>query len=419
MQELPSVDRLERLKALRANILKARVIQVELASEEDGFLIFETLNTRGADLLLSDLIKNLLVRGGATAVADRQAITDRWQRFVDRVQDGRSNANVVDRFIWQSWNSRRDAVKEPELYKAVTALVGTSAAAHIDYLQELETDSLTYEWLEYEQVQVQPAVPGARNAFAIAEFVDSVRALAIFDVSVANSTILAVARKYQESRFVSRAQLIEVGRLVENFHFQFTALTNSGSTGGTRGRYNRFAVLLEKADTAQKVADAIQDLKDKLTGSLPDQQRAETAFRNLFYAPKKRLNRFQKLRGRKIFIAYVLMAFAKHNKLMPAGQMLGSWSIEHIRAQSTVIGGSYKDPVYSIGNLTLLTSALNSALGDAPLPSKLAALRAGSAYFDAELDAWVKSAVTAPSDSQITDRARHLAQEALGSVWKL
>jgi hypothetical protein len=408
----------ERLKAIRANVLKARVIQVELASEEDGFLIFETLNTRGSDLRLSDLVKNLLIRGGAKDVHDRQAIADRWDRLVDRVQYGRVNLDVADRFIWQSWNSRRTAVKEPELFKEISQRVGKDPDAHLLHLKELEVDSRTYEALEDEDVQVQQKARGVRNAFAVPEFVDSVRALAIINVSVANSTVLAIARKYEETLLVTEAQLIDVMRLVENFHFQFTALTNSGSTGGTRGRYNRFAVRLEAAKSRADVAEAIADLKVKLQASLPAREQSEKAFRQLFYAPALRLTQAQKPRARKMFVTYVLMAFAKAEKLMPAGQNLATWSIEHIKPQ-TLGSDNYRDPVYSIGNLTLLTSALNSTLGDAHLPQKMDALQKGNAFFDSELASWASGGVVVPSDEQITKRSSVLAADALDRVWSL
>jgi hypothetical protein len=207
-------------------------------------------------------------------------------------------------------------------------------------------------------------------------------------------------------------------RIVENFHFQFTALTNSGSTGGTRGRYNRFAVRLEAAKSNAEVAEAIADLKVKLRASLPARERAEEAFRQLFYAPSLQLTQAQKIRARKMFVAYVLMAFAKVEKLMPAGQNLASWSIEHIKPQA--LGTEdHRDPVYSIGNLTLLTNALNSSLGDAPLPKKIEALRVGNAYFDPELESWANSGVAVPSDAQISERSGFLASEALKRVWSL
>ncbi|SDQ14745.1 GmrSD restriction endonuclease domain-containing protein [Actinopolyspora saharensis] len=416
--ELSLDDQIERLKTIRANVLKARVIQVELTSEEDGFLIFETLNTRGTDLRLSDLVKNLLIRGGATSAPDRQAIADRWQRVVDRVQEAGAKPDVVDRFIWQSWNSRRSAVKVPELYKEISRFVGKDPTNYISYLEELEVDSFIYEWLEKEDIQPKSNTHDVRNAFAVPEFVDSIRALAIFNVSVANSTVLAIARKHHECQFVKQSQLIEVMRLVENFHFQFSALTNSGSTGGTRSRYNRFAVRLEAASSSEEVKDAISDLKSRLRDSLPARDQTEKAFRGLFYAPSLKLNQKQKSSSRKIFIAYVLMAFALSRKIIPAGQNLTSWSIEHIKPQ-TMGTGSSQDHVYSIGNLTLLTSELNNELGKAPLSAKMKSLRKGSAYFDSELESWEHSGVEFPSESQISERSSLLTSEALDQVWTL
>ncbi|MEV7418539.1 DUF262 domain-containing protein [Streptomyces sp. NPDC089919] len=418
VKDMAPADQVERLKSIRSNALKARVIQVELASEEDGFLVFETLNTRGADLRLADLVKNLLIRGGATEAADRQAIADRWDRLVERVQLDRLSSDLVDRFIWQSWNSRREAVKEPELFKEISRLVSGDPAAHISYLRELEADAETYEGLEAEHVQVQLKVPGMRNAFAIPEFVDSVRALAIFNVSVANSMVLAVARKYRETHLIKQAQVIEVLRLVESFHFQYTALTNSGSTGGTRSRYNRFAVRLEAATSINQVVEAIEDLRVKLGASLPARARAHQAFCSLFYAPNLQLNQAQKPRSRKIFIAYVLMSFAKLEKLLPAGQNLSTWSIEHIKPQSMATT-EYTDPVYSVGNLTLLTERLNNSLGDASLLDKAVALKKGRAYFDPRLEEWAATGADTPSDAQIAERAQFLADDALDRVWKL
>lgn len=415
---LPLSEQLEKLKTIRANVLKARIIQVELASEEDGFLIFETLNTRGADLRLSDLAKNLLIRGGATSVPDRQTIAARWDLIVDGVQEGQTNSDVLDRFIWQSWNSRRDAVKEPELFKVISNLVRESSKKHIDYLEELETDSRVYRLLDDEDVLVQPKKNGTRNAFSVAEFVDSVRALSIFNVTVANSTMLAIARKYEEGSLLKEAQLISVARMVEKFHFQFTALTNSGSTGGTRARYNRFAVRLEGAKNATEVANAISDFKAKLKASLPAREKSEKAFLELFYAPTLHLNQAQKARARKIFIAYVLMEFTKYNQHITAGQNLRLWSIEHIKPQS-LGSGSHKDAVYAIGNLTLLTGALNSSLGNLDFSAKVNDLRTGRAYFDSVLQEWDSSGVITPSDAQIRQRTQVLATEALDKVWSL
>lgn len=287
------------LKDIRSNILKARVIQIELASEEDGFLVFETLNTRGSELKLSHLVKNLLIRGATKNSTDRQTIADRWGAISMRVQSGPSTSDVMDRFIWQSWNSRRAAVKEPELFKRISNLVSADPSHHLLYLEELEVDSYCYANLEIENLRPDSTGRSSKNAFAIPDFTDSVRALALFNVSVANSTIMAVVRKYKYTGLMKVSQVVDVLKMVESFHFQFNALTSSGSTGGTRGRYNRFAVRLEEAKTKKEVQEAIDDLRSRLRASLPAPITAKSAFAELFYAPKLTLTQAQKTKARK------------------------------------------------------------------------------------------------------------------------
>nr|WP_281391993.1 HNH endonuclease family protein [Brachybacterium halotolerans] len=144
--------------------------------------------------------------------------------------------------------------------------------------------------------------------------------------------------------------------------------------------------------------------------------RAREAFRALFYAPNLQLKQSQKLRARRIFIAYVLISFAKSRQLLPAGQTGESWSIEHIKPQSLATEG-HDDPIYSIGNLALLTEGLNGNLGNGDYRAKLPALEAGSVYFDLELMRWKADGILVPSREDISRRAELLADEALDRVW--
>lgn len=412
-------DAVESLKAIRNNVLKARLIQVELTSEEDGFLVFETLNTRGAELRIADLVKNLLVRGGASEAQDRKTISQRWDRMVDRVQTVTGSMVAVDQFIWQSWNSRRTAVTEAELYKKILDLVAGDAGRHLAYLEELEFDSLTYQYLQDVNLIIEKSVLAAKSALKVPEVGDTLRALALFNVSVANSALLAIVRKYEQTAFLQKKDLIEACRAIENFHFQFTALTNSGSTGGTRGRYNRFAVDLENATSKSAVQASIRTFKVRLAGSLPAGSEAKEAFADLFYAPKARLTNAQKNRSRKLFIAYVLLRFAQVNKVLPSGQDLAAWTIEHIRPQSRASGG-VKDVEYSIGNLTLLTSGANGDLGDGDLGEKRSRLKTYAPWQDSVLQEWLEDDSKdelLPSD--INARAQVLANLAIDSAWAI
>lgn len=414
-------DKIHCLKDIRGNILKTRLIQVELDSEEDGFLVFETLNTRGSDLRLADLIKNLLIRGGAQNDADRDTISNRWESLLGKALESNFLGNsfdTIDRFIWQSWNSRRQAVKMPEIFKELSQMVNDSPDKHISYLEELEVDSKIYSYLHKEDITPQTK-NSVRNAFAVPEFVDSVRALAVFDISVANSALLAIARKYnEESRIVTQANLIEVGRLIENFHFQFSAMTNGGSTGGTRSRYNNFAVSLTAAKTKKEISDAIKDLQERLKNSLPERSGVEEEFKKLFYSPELNIRQHQKKRARKTFIAYVLSSFAKSYNAIPSGIQPTSWSIEHILPQE-VGDDKTTNPVYSIGNLTLISEKLNSQLSSYEFKRKSPELHRKSAYFDDCLLEWEEEKVDNITYELILKRSEHLAHLAVNEVWKI
>ena len=412
-------ESIDQLKMIRNNVLKARLIQVELTSEEDGFLIFETLNTRGAELRLADLVKNLLVRGGADAAADRTTISQRWDRMVTRVQTVVGSAGAVDQIMWQSWNSRRTAVTEAELYKKILKFVEGDPARHLAYLEELEYDSVIYQYLDDIDLVIDKSALATRSALRVPEVADSLKSLALFNVSVANSAILAIARKYEKTSLLQKKELISACRAIENFHFQFTALKNSGSTGGTRGRYNRFAVELEEASGKSAVQEAIKSLKERLAGSLPAEHEAKDAFAQLFYAPRARLTNAQKRRSRKHFIAYVLLRFAQAHKALPEGQDLAAWSIEHVRPQSRA-AGHVRNPEYSIGNLALLTSGANGDLGDGSLGEKREGLRRFVPWKDDVMSTWLEDEAKVellPED--IAARAELLATLAVSSVWAI
>ena len=53
---------IKELRRIREQVLSLQVIFVELEDEDDAYLVFETLNTRGKDLRVSDLVKTHVLR---------------------------------------------------------------------------------------------------------------------------------------------------------------------------------------------------------------------------------------------------------------------------------------------------------------------------------------------------------------------
>ena len=55
------------LSEIRDRLLALKLIFIEVDEENDAYNLFETLNTRGKDLAVSDLVKNHLTPGHQTS----------------------------------------------------------------------------------------------------------------------------------------------------------------------------------------------------------------------------------------------------------------------------------------------------------------------------------------------------------------
>lgn len=413
-----SVDaKVSALRDIRNNVLKARLIQVELEKEEDAFLIFETLNTRGSDLQLKDLVKNDLVRGASRKRKDREAVSQRWQKVIDSVVVDGSSTDAGDSFIWQSWNSRRNSVKQGELYKALKTLFADGKLDRIRYLEELEVDASIYKYLDAGCREFPKEDRGARISLAVREVQDAICALAAFNVTVANSAVLALIRKFEETSILSQKNLVRAICAIEKFHFQNTQLASSGSTGGTRGRYNRFAVEIDRAETAGEVCSAVDRLIEKLRGSLPKPEIVKARFGDIFYAPGIPLVNAQRKLGDQEIVRYVLMSIAKCEGAVQSTRRSEDWTIEHILPQANASGVT-TDPVYGIGNLTLLAKGKNSSVGSGDFRSKRDQLRDYSVLHDVTLSRWIEDPhIESLTEYEILRRSNALSEYAIDVVW--
>lgn len=124
------------------------LVAIDLDSEDDAQVIFETLNARGAPLLPADLIKNYLFHTAALEGADLDTLYhELWKPFDEdadywrlEVKQGRLSRPVVDIFLrhYLSFASR-DEVSMPHLFsefKSFTAEKKRKAEEHLREVQE-------------------------------------------------------------------------------------------------------------------------------------------------------------------------------------------------------------------------------------------------------------------------------------------
>ena len=120
---------------------RTQVIVVEVPTESDAFLIFETLNDRGADLTIADLLKNYLFgqagdrigtvqQSWITALANLDVSTEGGQRFTD--------------FLRHFWSSKYGATRERDLYGRIKEQISSGKNA-VDFTAELAEAARLYD----------------------------------------------------------------------------------------------------------------------------------------------------------------------------------------------------------------------------------------------------------------------------------
>jgi hypothetical protein len=132
-----AADRLIRWTEFLDN--QATAITVTVPSEADAFVIFETLNDRGAPLTIGDLLKNyLFMRAGDRLNAVRTA----WIQALNELDISAENEVFVT-FLRHHWSSMFGAVRERDLYSGIKEEI-RSANQAVRYAKQLANAAKLY-----------------------------------------------------------------------------------------------------------------------------------------------------------------------------------------------------------------------------------------------------------------------------------
>ncbi len=181
---------------------KAKVILVRVPDHANAFTIFETLNDRGLELAISDLLKNYLFYRAENRLPEAQAS---WTAMLGGLSAVVGNdASVVD-YVRHYWSSHNGATRERDLYAAIRKRVSSKQAAVDLVAHGLENGGRLYAailspshelWSEYgasarqhietinllRMVQVRPLLLAILEKFSLAEARKALRATVAWGV---------------------------------------------------------------------------------------------------------------------------------------------------------------------------------------------------------------------------------------------
>lgn len=327
------------LSSIRDTVFDLNVILVTLDNEDDAYLIFETLNTRGKDLALSDLLRNHFAKF-LRPESDVDQSKLKWGQVLDTIASSPMGLDP-DTFIVHSWQSRYDFVTKAKTFPKVKATVKMrNAKAHLDrFLSDaahwrsiFDTD---YVWKKSEK-----------------DVVRSLDALRIFKVVQPTPGILSLIRAFRDELIKYKA-LRDAMSAIEKFHFSFNAVTSSRSSGGISGMYASFGRQIFNADNSNEAGEAIRDLTAKLRDRKVDTSEFDVGFQQLIFTKQHS--------SQKSLIQYILRKVAAHERQPLIGNS-DDLTIEHLLPQSSSKDGKNDNVVGQIGNLILVDQDTNNKL---------------------------------------------------------
>lgn len=380
-----------RLSEFRDKLLSLKVIHIDLDNEDDAYLIFETMNTRGKDLEPSDLVKSHLTKLLKPTNKNVDITKDYWNKMVDVIEGSEADLTVTT-YLHHYWLSRYEYVTVKDLYKDIKRKIQKDQAKGL--LKSLVSDSTVYR-----QIQETSYKKWSKNERQIKDALD---ALNLFRVKQPLPMVLAIMHAY-EGGTLTLSQVQAALSAIEKFHFIFTAITSQRSSGGISFMYALHARELLRAQDSNARGMVLNELKKKLKAKLPAYEEFESNFLNFLftdtYTKQKKLiqyvlSRLDRGEGSGVAVDYEQM------------------TIEHLASQS----GSLDEAIVgNIGNLLLCEASFNGQqLAARSFKEKKALLKKSKVTLDPIIrnaDKW-----GAP---EIDARARAMAKKAFTKIWKM
>lgn len=377
-----AVDRLlDWVRFLQGRI---RIGVIEVPTESEAYVIFETLNDRGADLTTADLLKNYLY-GRARSHLD--AVRDRWMRALGALELTAADAKFTA-FLRHYWSSLDGLTREKDLYKAIKARLDSSAKI-LEFSNNLVDAANYYAAITNPQHEYwTDLAPAARR---------NIDLLAQFNLAPNRPLLLAAMDKFPPAE-LEKLLLALVSWSVRGM------IVDTMNSGSTEQRYCAAAVKIRAGSIT-----TTDQIRIELAGAIP----SDTEFRDGFA-----IAQVKKSAIARYYLATLERARSRTQEpeLVP-NEDETQVNLEHVFPRNANLAdwrAFHRDDadtwVYRIGNMVLLKKSENRRIGNKPFSFKQPILASSSLELTKEVGAarrWTAS--------EIQERQLELANIAISS----
>ena len=380
-----------------------KLIQIPVTSEEGAYLIFESVNARGKELAVSDLIKNRLFYESESGNQ-----IDRAQHLWEQMEFQLSE-NPIPEFIRHFWIARKAPetnvnIREKKLYREVLLSLPEKSKARANKTVEL-LDDLSESALLYSSLTDYSLWPDDPEYDLDLEQI--LKELKMFRVKQCYPALLNIRRSFNSSR-----DIVKAFQTIVNFSFRYTVIGKNPS-GTLELTFGKLAYEIRKGHitTYKDITDYLLDVNSNVS------------FRGTF--EKATISKRQNKLGR--FILAKVENFREQQingaSFSPIDFESKAVSLEHIlpqserenRSWSTYFdsGANVSEYVYRLGNLTLMTRKRNAKIDNSSFDKKKKIIEGSSFH----IDEYIKNA-SRWGNKEIEQRQGQLSKIAV-QVWQL
>lgn len=341
------------------------LIQIIVSDEADAYTLFETLNERGIELSVLDLLKNHLLK---QAGASRDSVLRNWYETTSNLDE-----NAGTKFLRHFWVSQNGRVQAGRLYREIRNTARTKADT-IKLSDKLLADSRIYAALNLPDHDAWDKYPASVR--------DAIATLRLLNASQCFPILMAAYHRFDADDFDKVLRLM----VVMAVRYSLICAFRTG------------AMEIAYADIAYRIATSGLKRPAGVRRELSSLYPSDNDFRTSFLTREIRTARHARFLLRELDIqasggavgAVDNTAMVNLEHVMPKAQN------QYWRQIGNLGGEAYETWVYRIGNQTLVEKRINADLGAKGWAAKKDAFSRSQITLTremAQLDSWTTDAI--------------------------
>lgn len=389
---------------LRQKVYDLKVINITIENEDDAYEVFETVNARGVELSVSDLLKNLIFKRIKKENENGINIVSLWTNIISNVEDTETE---LKKFLRYYWLSKHAFITEKKLFKEIKK----NTTDYKQLLQDLVDAS------EYYRMLLDPDVDDWKDIKDGDKIVKILENLDIMKVSQCYVLFMSILRNYKKINTNPK----RIFELIEKFTFQYSVVSKL-QANQVEKIYSKFAIQIENSvrdEPSKKLAGKVQSILSDLESSLkkikPTKQQFTEGFNELEYGRSEN--------ARKL-VTYIL---SKFNYYCSSGENkidFANVNIEHILPQKPGKAWGLKKSdvtgyVDKIGNLALVSTKYNSSMGNNSISEKTKMLEKSEIKATNTLAKEIIANGNKWGEKEIFERHKRMADEAYDKIFAI